>query len=1583
MFRCIPLFRACNRQVDIIERRHCNLTMIPDDVYRYARSLEELYLDANQLRELNRPFFRLLNIRKLGLSDNEIEALPPEVGNFMNLIELDISRNDIMEIPENIKFCKKLQVCDFSGNPISKLPDGFTQLRDLTHLCLNDVSLTRLPPDIGSLSNLITLELRENLLKFLPTSLSFLVKLEQLDLGSNELEELPETLGALPNLMELWLDCNELTELPAEIGNLSKLMCLDVSENRLESLPEEIGGLGNLTDLHLSQNCIERLPEGIGNLKQMTILKIDQNRLVALTAAIGSCECLQELILTENLLQELPATIGLLKKLNNLNVDRNRLKSVPIELGRCHKLGVLSLRENMLTEIPSEIGSLKELHVLDLSGNRIEYLPLRIAQCNLKALWLSENQAQPMLNFQTEELEGSKKKVLTCFLLPQRGPSESMGPPSYHSDDDAKQEIVLHEPLEQHTTENLLRDSIGGDSRLSWSDHGADRVQFTDGGEIDSNKLSNFVRHDTPHPRELKARHAKLRGKAIDSPTHKDGFSKEEHRLSTSSRASDQSSASETHARATSPTCSVTMDLHHKMDEEKDNNPSVTTTTPASPGTKSALRRKLTPQFPKYDVHSDEVIINIHRQAGGLGISIAGGKGSTPFKGDDESIFISRVAEDGPAAKAGVRMGDKLISVNNVNLLNADHLIAVDALRKSGNTVRMAVSREVYTPSEEPPPVEKKSQVSFAPEPEVQVVMDKLTITLNRDEKGGLGFSIAGGTGSTPFRGNDEAIYISRIAEGGKADTEGILQIGDKIIAINSVDVTDARHDQVVSLLTSSNQISLTILRESVEVKEPEIQVKQSQPVEVAMVNHIENGDDEEEEDEEDEDEKPETPVFEEEEVVLVRQGGPLGLSIVGGSDHSSHPFGQDEPGIFISKIVPDGAAAKTPLRIGDRILEVNNKDMRAATHQFAVSALLENRQRIVLRVRHDPPPEGLEEVYIHKTPGDKLGISIRGGSKGHPGNSKGHPGNPLDKSDEGIFISKVNSQGAAGRDGRLKVGMRILEVNNQSLLGATHAEAVRSLRSAGEKLIVLVCDGYDPIKVAELHGTAGVISNPLTTRTSQESICSIDRDTSQEDLHVMKQDADFQREVSATWEREDLKKLEALRRQREEDTIKIEKEGDAFHQALADRGMIVKFDDRSSAENLDGTYHRRTEDPLAKRKQGPPVMPKPARPLLGPVGTSYAGYWKDDPEYARKEALRISRLSTASTLSSLSPPISPEPPIDNKNDPIPEKFSFRQKQKHFEKKIEQQVHPESLDTQAKKIALVSQEDLAKMREEEDKKMMSMSQEELLRYQRDIESPVTPSERNEDNSFNRSGDSLNASITSFSSISSTPSEVRTAKAEKRYFERLKHEGAVSPSNSSMTSVTSEECERSLSPAEMRALQAEKKAAWRAARMKSLDEDAMKAQMVIAKSQEIIKKSSQSSLNSFGTGRKTPEPMLDGKNSGDKRDMKLVINARDGETTRKERSKVIDEKITRKTEEYIDEKTGQPSIRTVEVVETTIEHEMETTKQKILEVQQIEDNSDGGGSTCSSSFEDKALEIKNNIVNSDRNQYIDKKMKSKT
>ena len=52
MFKCIPLFKGCNRQVEYIDKSHNSLATVPEDIMRYARSLEELELGANHLRDL-------------------------------------------------------------------------------------------------------------------------------------------------------------------------------------------------------------------------------------------------------------------------------------------------------------------------------------------------------------------------------------------------------------------------------------------------------------------------------------------------------------------------------------------------------------------------------------------------------------------------------------------------------------------------------------------------------------------------------------------------------------------------------------------------------------------------------------------------------------------------------------------------------------------------------------------------------------------------------------------------------------------------------------------------------------------------------------------------------------------------------------------------------------------------------------------------------------------------------------------------------------------------------------------------------------------------------------------------------------------------------------------------------------------------------------------------------------------------------------------------------------------------------------------------------------------------------------------
>ncbi|XP_074799713.1 protein scribble homolog isoform X10 [Natator depressus] len=1664
MLRCMPPLWRCNRHVEALDRRHCSLQAVPEEIYRYSRSLEELLLDANQLRELPKPFFRLLNLRKLGLSDNEIQRLPPEVANFMQLVELDISRNDIPEIPESIKFCKSLEIADFSGNPLSRLPEGFTQLRSLGHLALNDVSLQSLPSDIGNLANLVTLELRENLLKSLPTSLSFLVKLEQLDLGGNDLEVLPDTLGALPNLRELWLDRNQLSALPPELGNLRRLVCLDVSENKLEQLPNEVSGLMALTDLLLSQNLLACIPDGIGQLKQLSILKVDQNRLAAVTESIGDCENLSELILTENVLTALPKSLGKLTKLTNLNVDRNRLTALPSEIGGCASLNVLSLRDNRLVLLPPELANTTELHVLDVAGNRLQNLPFALTNLNLKALWLAENQSQPMLKFQTED-DKTGEKVLTCYLLPQQ-PSPSL--------------------------ENLLQNSVDE----SWTDTNLNRVsviQFLEEPQADDEEEAGaekrgLQRRATPHPSELKVMKKVIEVRRNEVYSAKpdvdlDSPNSEEKRLSAMSNRSEDSHVSNSTVSANfreeeeegrggdrlngqvpktqeleneakpgaeeeqeveavagqeeeleveynEPTVHFAEDTLIRSEDEDEDRP--------FPVEKQRLIRKDTPHYKKHfkitklpkpetvvallqglnservpeeeelvgcnnsaepeeqeeawdkddmkngalstqpsvkgvsfdqannlliepaRIEEEELTLTILRQTGGLGISIAGGKGSTPYKGDDEGIFISRVSEEGPAARAGVRVGDKLLEVNGVALHRAEHHVAVEALRGSGSSVSMTVLRERMVepenaitvtplrPEDDYSPREPRGGLRFPERPEGAPPTDRFSTCLMRNEKG-LGFSIAGGKGSTPYRAGDTGIFISRIAEGGAAHRDGTLHVGDRVISINGVDMTEARHDQAVALLTASSPtIALLVEREGAQqLSEGDSPVVQrvrthspppppshgeSTPEETPLLqrNHLPKC------------LEDQYPI---EEICLVKAGGPLGLSIVGGSDHSSHPFGIHEPGVFISKVIPHGLASRSGLRVGDRILEVNTIDLRHATHQEAVNALLSSTQELSMLVRRDPPPPGMQEICIEKAPGEKLGISIRGGAKGHAGN-------PFDPTDEGIFISKVSSSGAAARDGRLKVGLRILEVNHQSLLGMTHTEAVQILRSVGDKLLVLVCDGFDPKAAAAIEMSPGIIANPFAAgigrKNSLESISSIDRDLTPEELEILQKEMEMVREATQ-WEREEMEKVERMRREREAATQLLEEEAESISNeplrldyrtlaALPSNNLPRVTRAAPAGESEPGSSRRDASYSPSSQQLRPPSPPSPEDVPVN-VKQAYKTFAAVPLSQANKE--------THGQTSTEKPKASPEM-MSSRGLHSPEQRSFRERQKYFEIEVKQQ----QVEKPPKRVSLVGEDDLKKMKEEEARKLqqkrallleeeeeeeeedvgkqmpdMSMQSSVIIEgveYKikrlngRSIQSPATRiSEADEHSSSQRNSleegfkpeqrpNSMSGLIPVYPGGGETGAPVRTAKAERRHQERLRMQSPEFLSTQ----------EKELSPAERRALEAEKRAMWRAARsstledsikqyeqdlarklyqsrqrapapgarpaqvsspvqshvsrtpgsgsqsrMKSLEQDALKAQMVIAKSKEGKKRSTLEQLAESPSPAPTPSPTL--------------------------------------------------------------------------------------------------------------------------
>ncbi|XP_069065677.1 disks large homolog 3 isoform X7 [Pleurodeles waltl] len=363
--------------------------------------------------------------------------------------------------------------------------------------------------------------------------------------------------------------------------------------------------------------------------------------------------------------------------------------------------------------------------------------------------------------------------------------------------------------------------------------------------------------------------------------------------------------------------------------------------------------------------------IVLERGNSGLGFSIAGGI-DNPHIPDDPGIFITKIIPGGAAAMDG-RLGvnDCVLRVNEVDVSEVVHSKAVEALKEAGPVVRLLVRRR------QPPP---------------ETIVE---VNLMKGPKG-LGFSIAGGIGNQHIPG-DNSIYITKIIEGGAAQKDGRLQIGDRLLAVNNTNLQDVRHEEAVAALkNTSDMVYLKVAKPSsghlseiyappeytttafpaltdnhishnstlggylggVESKSPypppQVTPSRYSPVPRHMIG------------EEDFSREPRK-------VILHKGSTGLGFNIVGG---------EDGEGIFVSFILAGGPADLSgELRRGDRILSVNGVNLRNATHEQAAAALKRAGQVVTIMAQYRPEEYSRFETKIHDLREQMMNSSMSSGS--------------------------------------------------------------------------------------------------------------------------------------------------------------------------------------------------------------------------------------------------------------------------------------------------------------------------------------------------------------------------------------------------------------------------------------------------------------------------------------------------------------------------------------------------------------------------------------------------------------------------
>ncbi|XP_075814900.1 disks large homolog 3 isoform X7 [Microtus pennsylvanicus] len=362
--------------------------------------------------------------------------------------------------------------------------------------------------------------------------------------------------------------------------------------------------------------------------------------------------------------------------------------------------------------------------------------------------------------------------------------------------------------------------------------------------------------------------------------------------------------------------------------------------------------------------------IVLERGNSGLGFSIAGGI-DNPHVPDDPGIFITKIIPGGAAAMDG-RLGvnDCVLRVNEVDVSEVVHSRAVEALKEAGPVVRLVVRRR------QPPP---------------ETIME---VNLLKGPKG-LGFSIAGGIGNQHIPG-DNSIYITKIIEGGAAQKDGRLQIGDRLLAVNNTNLQDVRHEEAVaSLKNTSDMVYLKVAKPgSVHLNDMYAPPDYASTFTALADNHISHNSNlgylGAVESKVTYPAPPQVPptryspiprhmlaeedfTREPRKIILHKGSTGLGFNIVGG---------EDGEGIFVSFILAGGPADLSgELRRGDRILSVNGVNLRNATHEQAAAALKRAGQSVTIVAQYRPEEYSRFESKIHDLREQMMNSSMSSGS--------------------------------------------------------------------------------------------------------------------------------------------------------------------------------------------------------------------------------------------------------------------------------------------------------------------------------------------------------------------------------------------------------------------------------------------------------------------------------------------------------------------------------------------------------------------------------------------------------------------------
>uniref|UniRef100_A0A8C2DLG3 Membrane-associated guanylate kinase, WW and PDZ domain-containing protein 1 n=1 Tax=Cyprinus carpio TaxID=7962 RepID=A0A8C2DLG3_CYPCA len=453
-----------------------------------------------------------------------------------------------------------------------------------------------------------------------------------------------------------------------------------------------------------------------------------------------------------------------------------------------------------------------------------------------------------------------------------------------------------------------------------------------------------------------------------------------------------------------------------------------------------------------------EVEVHLRRQKSGFGFRILGGEEP------GQPILIGAIIEKSPADKDGrLRPGDELMSVDGIPVTGKPHRYVIDLMHGAARTgqVKLTVRRRIQTTGEPCPengrspgstqhssprsdfnsrmfcnnsaPSQNSAPSTTGSSPPDTVASRNLQpsdVTIQRKESEGFGFVIISSL-NRPETAAAAAVphKIGRIIEGSPADHCGKLKVGDRILAVNNQSIVNMPHADIVKLIKDAGlSVTLRIIPQEETNSTPsagssEKQSPMAQPSPVCQ---------------------PST----------VNQTGAA-------PPPNSTPQPNSAPQL---SSITYRSEVKARQDVKPDIRQPFT-DYRQPPVDYRHPPVADYRQPPTLDYRHPPlldyrqlstdPRTFPLPDYRMPQDFDFFTVELEKGMKGFGFSIRGGREYKMD-----LFVLRLAEDGAAIRNGRMRVGDQIIEINGESTRDMTHARAIELIKSGGRRVRLLLKRG-------------------------------------------------------------------------------------------------------------------------------------------------------------------------------------------------------------------------------------------------------------------------------------------------------------------------------------------------------------------------------------------------------------------------------------------------------------------------------------------------------------------------------------------